>query len=198
MRMRPHPRAALCVLACLGVILVALLPGVRGGEIGSPDEVAALFERMRQAAKPRAPEDVPLARPEDLRLSVISEPTGQLTAVIMNITNEPVRIYVPDFFGPEIAEPRTTQMPIRMSVRPQFGAGDYVILRHHEIFGRYLHGDPQGSAVSCFYYFNLPRRDGEAGVLVGVLSSTGKYYEFTPAPTPKGGSVPLGPSTRPE
>lgn len=86
-------------------------------------------------------------------------------AYIMNVSDHPIRIYVPGFVGPNIGGTIGDNRPIQvMETHAQmlFGPGDFVVLRPREAFTRQRPLDrPAGRSVSAHY---LLYKEGEEGM----------------------------------
>ena len=114
--------------------------------------------------------------------------TRAILAYIVNVSDHPVRVYVPGLDGPILGLPKRTDGKQNPAINPmnnrkgaQFGAGDFVALRPGDMIAR-----QQGIEIPAehleswaYYTFYQPGREGRQDGILGVLSTNGTYMRRT-------------------
>ena len=152
---------------------------------GAFAEAAALvFHLANQQCSP----DVPAATSADLRVGVniMGPPPGSpegadadVVAYLLNKSDRAVRVYLPGLVGPNVGgskdDPRTCPV-LEGRVNPQFGPGDFVVLRPGELIGRRRSVGPRPGdfALGVYYTVYEVGQEGRQDAIVEVLLPDGR------------------------
>ena len=173
--------------ASLGIFLLlgTLRPGIAVVPAVSQPTTLPATRGMPDAA------DVPPAAPGDLRVGIATAEPGSakpdalgaisaVLAYVLNISDHPVRVYVPGLVGPNLGAYKGTGQEVLTPdnrVGAAFGPADFVVLRPGDLIGRrQARADSGANRESVAYYtFYRPGEEGRQDAIVGTADSEGRY-----------------------
>jgi hypothetical protein len=170
------------VLCCIAIVHTSRLFG------GDGNDDPAVIQGLRQRLAKANPESIPLATRDDIYVSYTMLPAGSTTTMgatksrgvgfVCNVSDHHVRIFLPAFVGPRLKGPGGEEVVVRLL--PQFGVGDYIVLRPGEAYGRLIRPPMDGEGF--VYLFYSEGHEGDSHFVTARVEAV-KIDAVTPDPS---------------